>query len=107
MAEREEYVPTTDEIREAAVETGGYSPWFPPTPERDAKRGVAFDRWLAEHDREVAADALRDAATYMGTHPVLRVERAHGAIEFSGDREFFRLWLRQRARELRKGASRG
>lgn len=56
-----EYTPTTDEIREY-VEVGGEPrPWESPS-EKDAARAAAFDRWLAAHDREVAAKALRDWA---------------------------------------------
>lgn len=44
-----DYTPTTDEVR--AVSTGG-NPW----------QEARFDRWLAAHDREVAARVLRDAA---------------------------------------------
>lgn len=60
-----EYTPTTAEIREY-VEVGGEPrPWEPVTEESDAldaRRAAAFDRWLAAHDREVAAKALEDAA---------------------------------------------
>jgi hypothetical protein len=49
------YTPTTDAVREAyAVEAGVIY-----EPER---REAEFDRWLAAHDREVAAKALREWA---------------------------------------------
>lgn len=57
-----EYTPTTEELREYVEMGGEQSPWLPPTPEKDALRAAAFDRWLAAHDREVAAKALMDAA---------------------------------------------
>ena len=68
-----EYTPTTEEIREY-VEVGDPKPWESPSPEvdeRERRRGEAFDRWLAAHDREVAAKALRDAAERYNaeTHP--------------------------------------
>ena len=43
---------TTEEVREAAATDG--------VVHRVAR--AAFDRWLAQHDRQVAAKALRDAA---------------------------------------------
>jgi hypothetical protein len=50
-----EYTPTTDEIREATV-PGSYQSWG---------KGY-FDRWLAAHDREVAAKAWDEAYDYFG-----------------------------------------
>lgn len=48
------YAPTTDEIREQII-------WqFEGVAEKRA--GDAFDHWLAEHDREVAATALEKFA---------------------------------------------
>lgn len=49
----DQYTPTTDEVRDHWVNAGF---------EGDTD---SFDRWLAEHDSEVAAKALRDAATEM------------------------------------------
>jgi len=46
-----EYTPTTDDVRECWSEAY-----------QVGDREGAFDRWLAAHDREVAAKALRDAA---------------------------------------------
>lgn len=50
--------PATDEVR------SDYRPisWANYDPERDPDADAMFDRWLAVHDREVAAQALRDAA---------------------------------------------
>ncbi|WP_167131938.1 hypothetical protein [Paramicrobacterium chengjingii] len=56
------YTPTTAEIREY-VEVGGEPrPWEPPTPEIDAKRAAAFERWLAQVRAEARRDALLEAA---------------------------------------------
>lgn len=52
-----EYIPTTEDIRTdwmAARHNGGGIPWD------DAE--AEFDAWLAEHDREVQARALEEAA---------------------------------------------
>jgi hypothetical protein len=48
-ASRPGWTPTTGEVRD----------WWMQGTAEDVS---AFDRWLAEHDREVAAQALRDAA---------------------------------------------
>jgi len=58
----DEYVPTTEEIRDY-VEVGGEPrPWMPPEPTKDAARAAAFDRWLAAHDAETRRDqAEKDA----------------------------------------------
>lgn len=54
-----EYTPTTEEMREY-VEMGGQpTPWLPPTPEADAARAAAFDRWLAAHDASLEAVARK------------------------------------------------
>jgi hypothetical protein len=42
-----EYTPTTDEIRSGFLALHGHSPRYE----------EAFDRWLAKHDRDVAAKA--------------------------------------------------
>ena len=49
-----EYTPTTAEVR------GAWSAWYEPGDDRWMPE--RFDRWLAAHDREVAAKALEDAA---------------------------------------------
>jgi hypothetical protein len=62
----EQYVPTTEEIRDYVSIGGEPRPWLPLPPAEDEARAGAFDRWLAAHDRQVAeragAQALRDAA---------------------------------------------
>lgn len=75
-----EYTPTTEDVREV-YKSGAWlraddqeSAW---KPEVYAPRYYAeFDRWLAQHDAEVRAQALRDAARYVGTGDV-PVEIAH------------------------------
>lgn len=52
-----EFVPTTEYVRDAyqhSVMVSG--------PEMREALGAEFDRWLAAHDREVAARAVRQAA---------------------------------------------
>tara|TARA_R110002124_G_scaffold163088_1_gene330401 strand:- start:2864 stop:3166 length:303 start_codon:yes stop_codon:yes gene_type:complete len=54
-----EYTPTIEVIREYVM-VGDPKPWEAPSPEvdeRERRRGEAFDRALAAHDREVAAKA--------------------------------------------------
>lgn len=54
-----EYTPTTEEVREY-VEVGGQPrPWEAPDDEADGRRAAAFDRWLAAHDAEVAANEFQ------------------------------------------------
>ncbi|MDQ0726831.1 hypothetical protein [Microbacterium sp. W4I20] len=61
-----DYTPSTEEIREY-VETGGEPrPWVELDEAEEAlekSRGEAFDRWLAAHDREVAATSIEKAIT--------------------------------------------
>jgi hypothetical protein len=52
-----DYVPTTSTVR--AGWSDGH-PFYATTGSYE--RYAEFDRWLAAHDREVAAKALRDAA---------------------------------------------
>ena len=68
----DEYTPTTEHIREY-VEIGGEPrPWLPPTPDEDAKRAAAFDRWLAAHDAQVAEKAWDGGAKAgFGASPIL------------------------------------
>lgn len=52
-----EFVPTTEYVRDAyqhSVMVSG--------PEMREALGAEFDRWIAAHDREVAARAVRQAA---------------------------------------------
>lgn len=67
----EEYTPTTDEVREYVTEGGEPRPWVSPDDESEngqaSARGRAFDRWLAQHDRGVAAKALRSVLDLLPT----------------------------------------
>lgn len=100
------YVPTTDEVETAfhefasaleAREPGTY----PDAPEfadwREAMHG--FRRWLAEHDAQVAAQALRDAAasapSALGITSGSRIEVGVRAAA----------WLRARADRIAGGAT--
>ena len=55
------YTPTTDEIRNGWIETG----WAPDGTLCDKRDGAEFDRWLAAHDAEVRAQALREREQQM------------------------------------------
>jgi len=57
-----DYMPTTAEMREYVEMGGEQAPWHQPTPEIDASRAAAFDRWLAATVATAKADALKDAA---------------------------------------------
>lgn len=54
-----DYTPTQDEVREDFA-----YPWEGHEQDREA-RLAAFDRWLAQHDAEVARAALNKAADEM------------------------------------------
>ena len=56
-----EYVPTTEQVRGAYARAG----FLPVSDGERNERRAAFDRWLAAHDREVKAEALREAAGAM------------------------------------------
>lgn len=88
----DEYVPKTQEIREAyRYETGGDG-----CSVRGDEAYPEFDRWLAAHDAQVKADALNEAADMFAIT---------GRLEMM-------TWLRARAAEVRgtgtpNGESRG
>lgn len=68
-----ERVPITDEVREAAVLWAAGRGRGTPSPDEKAKAYAEFDRWLAEHDREVAAQVWEAAgAEVMGESEILR-----------------------------------
>lgn len=58
MSERDEYTPSVAEVRERYVDGFPIDTWV---VARDSV-GAEFDRWLAEHDAQVRAEALREAA---------------------------------------------
>ena len=66
----EAYPPTTEQVRLA------YGDAYCPDVDGDHDDGCpadkAFDRWLDQHDREVAAKALREAADAMDADPGFR-----------------------------------
>lgn len=55
-----DYTPETGDVRD--FYTFGMAGWDH-TLHYDPEAYAEFDRWLAQHDREVAAQALRDAAS--------------------------------------------
>lgn len=84
-----EYIPTDEDIREY-VEVGGQPrPWEEITADTeaaDAARAAAFDRWMANHDAKVRAEALRSAAD-----AIVRVPADEQELGSTDD------WLRARA----------
>jgi hypothetical protein len=53
--------PSTEDVREYFA-FGDFHGWSERVPERYE----LFDRWLAEHDRQVAHDAVDDFAHHLG-----------------------------------------
>lgn len=98
------YTPTTDEIRNVWGEFSEYGGLTNRTSGGSLidARYAEFDRWLATHDRDIQAQALRDAALelnlpgsnatglYAGHH-------ASGYNEADHDAE---IWLTERAADL-------
>lgn len=60
MPNDNEYEPTTEVVRDEWVHLEGAIP-----PDGIPKREAAFDRWLAEHDRQVAAKAWDEGYHYV------------------------------------------
>ena len=84
-----EYTPTTRWVRE----------WYADSVDHLGGE-QEFDRWLAEHDREVAAKALRDAAgdIYLPSEgPAMYVDIAYAERLAS-------LYLKERAERIEKGS---
>ena len=76
-----DYTPTTEDVEFCFV--GEYDPEM---------RSRAFHRWLAAHDREVRAQALREAAS-------APIPRAALNTRNNGLRQ----WLRARADQIERG----
>ena len=88
-----EYIPTTD-----AVKTN-YAMTMLRVGRKDVDPYSAFDRWLAEHDREVAAKTLIDAAQdiYLPSDgPSTYVDIDYAELLAS-------LYLKARAEQIEKG----
>jgi hypothetical protein len=95
----DEYTPTTDEVREWTRVAGNeVAPWM------EAEYGEQFDRWLAAHDREVAAKALEDAAENIEIRLTVAVSADGRPIKVlkEGTTETAREWMRNRAAEIRE-----
>lgn len=89
-----EHTPTTDEVRAmyGADEFGVPAPLGQPVPD--------FDRWLAGHDRKVAARAFEDAADFLLTDPTA----GPGTTKRLRHR-IYAAWLRERAKNIREAQS--
>ena len=83
-----EYIPNTKAVRTNYVMT------MLRVGRKDIDPYSAFDHWLAKHDREVAAKALRDAANDSQMGPVPYGWSASGIAG----------WLRDRAEQIEEGA---
>ena len=89
-----EYIPNTKAVRTNYVMT------MLRVGRKDIDPYSAFDRWLAGHDREVAAKALRDAAgdIYLPSEgPAMYVDIAYAERLAS-------LYLKERAERIEKGS---
>ena len=107
------YTPTTATIR--AEYAGRVEAWEMTYAEQEAARAeevVEFDRWLAAHDAEVAAQALSEAADRIHVSLQQAHKRAGRALDpiFSqydqglwGGYKNAENWLRARANRIEQG----
>lgn len=87
----DEYTPTTAQVRDGfAIDP--IAEYHDPLTNHTEPGRRAFDRWLAEHDREVAAEALDDAA-----------DAYYNNVSGSKSRPWARMFLRERAAIIREG----
>lgn len=83
------YTPTTEQVRDAWTDQrcmdldGDHA--------EGCSSGKAFDRWLTEHDQQVKAQALEEAADRMDADP-----------EFRDPLRLKSQWLRDRAQQLKE-----
>ena len=92
------YTPTTDDVRDEWIESGQGSPTV------RLHAGAAFDRWLAAHDTQVAAKALREAADELDL-PGSTATGYYASEQDSGYRDAERdakQWLRARAEQAKE-----
>lgn len=67
MAETSDYTPTTDEVRVAYIDRKDFEDQIGHVERRgDTAAGVEFDRWLEQHDAELAERLARKLETYNG-----------------------------------------
>ena len=95
-----DYTPTTDEVRDAYVDTG----WAADGSLSDPRDPDEFDRWLAAHDAEVRAQALREAADELDL-PGSTATGYYASEQDSGYRDAERdakQWLRARAEQTKE-----
>ena len=84
-----DYTPTTEEVRMAYGDARCVDP-DAPAHSRGCPQAEEFDQWLAEHDRQVKAEALEAAA-----------DAARRLI--ANKQGGFSHWLRDRASKIREG----
>ncbi|WP_019148799.1 hypothetical protein [Timonella senegalensis] len=89
------YTPTTKQVREWYTHRNGEGFYA----KRLRSRAQEFDRWLAEHDREVKAQALEEAADDVWA-------QFGPTVMGPGDLDdvYFPEWLRARAQQLKEEA---
>ena len=102
----EQWTPTTDQVRSFYAhdsEDEYHDPIAYPSHVRSAEQ--AFDRWLAQVQREAKAEALREAAAEWTQGEWAGATRYHNRVadrlasaQYVGD------WLRDRAEQIEDGA---
>lgn len=85
-----DYMPTTDEVRDAVNLSRAYGLTMPEQTEHEIT-GEVFDRWLAQERAQAQAEALIYAAD------ALRVLRKYLVSGYEYEK-----WLRNRANEVEK-----
>lgn len=102
MSAAAEYTPTTEQVRNNMALGVAFATFCEPAA-RDIDWPVVgfrpaakadFDRWLAKHDAEVKAEALREAArelAYDGSDS-----------DFARERDSYRAWINARANQIKE-----
>lgn len=95
-----EYTPDTDHVRDIYVQGRSLLSFYSEGRlAEDMRNGAAFDRWLAQHDREVAEQALRDAAEYVVQ---MGLEFGTDRLAFANARHDVADWLNARADRIER-----
>ena len=98
----DKYTPTTDDMRQCYVDQnteGEYGYW-----DGGKIAAAEFDAWLAEHDAQVAAKSLRDAADVLDTYDARNLPPDDD--RWTCDLGYYReaAWLRARADAMTRQA---
>lgn len=89
-----DYTPTAEEVRQDFA-----YPWEGFKQDKQG-RLEAFDRWLAEHDRQIKSEALEEAAEFLSREGVLWHGDSGVTVREGWNHVKLTDWLRDRAQQL-------